>query len=178
MSTSTMWQCLVAAQDFPRAAASCDPATVTWWRSKDGQTYRGYHLGAEPSARFPWTALQGLVDFVGASHGEHAPFHYVVETDVPDEALADFHAWYETEHMPGLARVPGTVRASRWIRQEGTPRFVACYDLVTPAAMERTEWLAVRHTDWSSRVRPMFRNTFRTLYARHVPDLNGSIPRD
>ena len=38
--------------------------------------------------------------------------------------------------------------------------------------------LAVRHTDWSSRVRPMFRNTFRTLYARHVPDLDGSIPRD
>ena len=44
MSTSTMWQCLVAAQDFPRAAASCDPSTVTWWRSQDGQTYRGYHL--------------------------------------------------------------------------------------------------------------------------------------
>jgi hypothetical protein len=53
------------------------------------------------------------------------------------------------------------------LRQNGSPRYLACYDLVTPEAMERAEWLAVRHTPWSSRVRAMFRNTRRTLYYRN-----------
>ena len=166
MHTHPLWQCLVAAQDFPRVAAASAASPVVWWRAVDGQTYRGYQP-ATASAQFPWVELQALVQFEGASHGEKAQYHYVVETDVPEAALDDFNAWYETEHMPGLARVPGTIRASRFVRLTGTPRYVACYDLVTPAAMERDEWLAVRHTAWSSRVRPLFRNTFRTLYARH-----------
>jgi hypothetical protein len=167
MVAGNLWQCLVAAQDFPRVAAECGNAAVRWWRALDGHTYRGYQTSAGAGAVFPWTELHCLKQFEGASHGEVAQYHYVVETDVPDAALEDFNAWYETEHMPGLARVPGTIRASRYVRTLGTPRFVACYDLVTPAAMERDEWLAVRHTDWSSRVRPQFRNTFRTLYTRH-----------
>jgi hypothetical protein len=165
MMTDSLWQCLVAAQDFPRVAAASAGNAVEWWRAVDGHTYRGYQTGME-STVFPWTELKPLLHLDGASHGEQAHYHYVVETDVPDTALDDFTAWYETEHMPGLARVPGTIRARRYVRLTGTPRFVACYDLVTPAAMERDEWLAVRHTAWSSRVRPMFRNTFRTLYAR------------
>lgn len=169
MRTDNVWQCLVAAQDFQRVAADQSAADVTWWRAKDGHTFRGYRSIVVPNAGFPWVELQGLKHYEGASHGEVARFHYVVETDIPAEAEADFTAWYETEHMPGLARVPGTIRASRYKRSVGTPRFVACYDLVTPAAMERDEWLAVRHTDWSSRVRPLFRNTFRTLYERLDP---------
>ncbi|MBU3652911.1 MAG: hypothetical protein FGM44_07475 [Limnohabitans sp.] len=167
MAAGNRWQCLVAAQDFPWMASSCAGMDVQWWRSMDGHTFRGYRPAADTAAVFPWIALTPLISFEGASHGEVAQYHYVVETDVPDAALADFNAWYETEHMPGLARVPGTIRASRYVRTVGSPRFVACYDLVTPAAMEREEWLAVRHTDWSSRVRPQFRNTFRTLYQRH-----------
>lgn len=166
MEASSLWQCLVAAQDFSRVASTTAPGSVMWWRAIDGHTYRGYQAVTQ-AAGFPWVELQPLVQFEGASHGEVAQFHYVVETDVPDAVLDDFNAWYETEHMPGLARVSGTVLARRFVRATGTPRFVACYDLVTPAAMERDEWLAVRHTQWSSRVRPMFRNTFRTLYTRH-----------
>ena len=140
-----------------------DPALEVW-QAVSGDV-RGWRLysSAIPGGQM----LQPTTDLAGPDAGRVALFHYVVETDVPDAALADFNAWYETEHMPGLARVPGTIRASRYVRTVGSPRFVACYDLVTPAAMEREEWLAVRHTDWSSRVRPQFRNTFRTLYQRH-----------
>ena len=165
MTTPLIWQCLIAAQDF-NLRAQHGPADVQWWRSKDGMTCRGYTLTRPVPDTFPWIELQGVVELPGASYGQRADYHYVVETDVDECNVAALEDWYQTEHLPGLAAVPGTVRARRYLRAVGQPRFVACYDLVTPAAMERPEWLAIRHTDWSSRVRPMFKNTFRTLYVR------------
>jgi hypothetical protein len=165
-------QCLVVAQDFPRFSQLSQGVPIHWWRSMDGQSFRGYAASNATGDAFPWTTLHMIMQLDGASQGEPANYHYVVETDVADADQADFNAWYETEHLPGLARVPGTIRARRYVRASGGPRYVACYDLVSPAAMERDEWLAVRHTAWSSRVRPLFRNTFRTLYARHEANLS------
>jgi len=36
--------------------------------------------------------------------------------------------------------------------------------------LERPEWLAVRHTEWSSRVRPHFRNTVRIMFRTVLDD--------
>ena len=45
----------------------------------------------------------------------------------------EFNAWYREEHLPGLAAVPGTVGAYRFLRPVGrSPRYVACYDLLSP----------------------------------------------
>jgi hypothetical protein len=134
MTPPNLWQCLIAAQDFSR----CDPATSAaqqWWRSKDGQTCRGYASTRPANDGLPWIELQGVVELPGASHGQQAAYHYVVETDVQAQHLAALNEWYE----------------------------------VTPAAMERPEWLAIRHTEWSSKIRPLFQNTFRTLYAQATP---------
>lgn len=110
--------------------------------------------------------LDIVADIPGASAGAAAPFHYVVETDVTPEVEADFNAWYETEHLPGLAGVPGTVRAMRFVRVGAGPRYHACYDLAAQETLGSAPWLAVRGTDWSSRVRPHFRNTLRTMFRR------------
>lgn len=59
-----------------------------------------------------------------------------------------------------MAGVPGTVRAGR------SPRHHACYGLRTQETLGSPPWLAVRATDWSSRVRPAFRNTKRTMFRR------------
>ena len=72
--------------------------------------------------------------------------------------------WYNTEHMPGLAAVPGCVRASRFINHDHGPLSYACYDLVAQETLGSEPWLAVRHTDWSSRARPHFTNTRRTMF--------------
>jgi hypothetical protein len=170
MTPPNLWQCIVPAQDFALWSAAQSGLNIAWWKAKDGATYRGYSAHPPPQVTFPWIELVGVVELAGASLGQDAPYHYVVETDVEVEHLDELNAWYEQEHLPGLAAVPGTVRARRYRRTMGTPRQIACYDLVTPEAMERAEWLAVRHTEWSSRVRPMFRNTYRTLYTRVPPD--------
>lgn len=133
------------------------------WRSVDGLRGRAYRADA---ALPGWTPLVCLQSLQGASFGATATWHYTVETDVAAEHERDFNAWYGEEHLPGLARVVGTVRAQRFARQIGTAKYLACYDLTDPAALECPEWLAVRATAWSSRIRPLFVNPRRTMFVR------------
>ena len=113
--------------------------------------------------------LELIQEVAGASAGATATIHYVVETDVLPEADADCTAWYFAEHLPGLASVPGVVRAARY-RNTGAldagPRSHACYDLVTRDTFESPPWLKVRHTPWTARVVPSWRNTRRTMFGR------------
>ncbi|MDX3904622.1 MAG: hypothetical protein QHC78_02900 [Pigmentiphaga sp.] len=112
--------------------------------------------------------LTPVLDLPGVSHGQTAHFHYVVETDVRPEVARDLNGWYEQEHLPGLAAVPGNIRARRLVaaNADGSQRSFACYDLVTSAIKQDPAWLAVRATDWSSRVRPHFQNTRRVMCER------------
>jgi len=111
-------------------------------------------------------SLLPLADIAGASAGAAPPYRYVVETDVLAAQEADFNAWYDREHLPGLAAVEGTVRALRFANVDGTPRYHACYDLARRETLGCPAWLAVRATAWSNRVRPAFRNTKRTMFHR------------
>lgn len=124
-------------------------------------------LGACPASEQHPARLAPLAEWDGASADEEALYHYVVATDVDPEHEADFNRWYDTEHMPGLAGVPGTVHCARLLSVGGAPRYHACYDLVSPDVLDGADWLAARHTPWSSRVRPHFvdprRYMFRTL---------------
>jgi hypothetical protein len=115
-----------------------------------------------PDAVAQW--LRRVSDIPGASAGKAAPWHYIVETDVLPQADQDLNDWYDQEHLPGLAGVPGTVRAERFACHEGPPRYHACYDLETLETFGSPPWLAVRATAWSDRVRPSFRNTKRTMF--------------
>jgi hypothetical protein len=134
-----------------------------FWCSSDGQRGRAYAAqAAAPAAG--WTALECLQSIDGRASGAPPLYHYTVETDVAPEHERELNAWYEQEHLPGLADVPGTIRALRYRRLSGGPLYLACYDLVSPGTLERPEWLAVRHTAWSSRVRPHFCNTRRTMH--------------
>lgn len=150
------------AADLPRP----EGLTPTYWRPVSGGLGRLY-LDHAPKDPAPWSALQPLLSLAGAAAGQHAGFHYVVETDIPAEVEQDFNDWYEQEHMPGLARVSGTIATRRFRRVNGQPVYVACYDLVSPAALEHPDWLAVRYTPWSDRIRPHFRNTRRMMFERH-----------
>ncbi len=119
--------------------------------------------GAAAVAAARYVCLQ---DIRGASHGTTPAFHYVVETDVVPEAEADLNNWYDQEHLPGLAAVPGAIRAQRLRNLDGAPRYHSCYELVTKETLGSAPWLAVRHTAWSDRVRPNFRNAKRTMFSR------------
>lgn len=108
--------------------------------------------------------MEVTLDLAGQAQGHTPAWHYVVETDVDAEAENDFNQWYTQEHMPGLAAVPGTIRTMRLFKRDGAPRYHALYLLQNRETFGSAPWLAVRATDWSSRVRPHFRNTKRTMF--------------
>ncbi len=125
--------------------------------------------GMASGTALDWIRLECMQELEGASPGDVPLFHYVVETDVLPEAEQELNAWYSQEHLPGLAAVPGVVRAARYTDATGSPRYYACYDLATLEAFGSLPWLAVRATPWSSQVRPSFRNTSRTMF--HLPSV-------
>jgi hypothetical protein len=126
--------------------------------------------GAPPIASPPSSAERLQTErtrvIEGSSAGEPAPWLYVVETDVLPEFEAEFNAWYDEEHLPGLAAVPGVVRATRLRRIDGNPVHHACYDLAQRDAFGSPRWVAVRATPWSTRVRAAFRDTRRVMHRR------------
>lgn len=137
------------------------------WRSTDGALDYVYLPGDGPAPEVGSPCrLELLLAQVGASHRALATCHYVVETDVEQAHEEDFNTWYDQEHLPGLAAVDGTVCAARYRAEGGSPRYYACYDLVATEVLASSAWLAVRATAWSERVRPMFRNTRRTMFLK------------
>ena len=107
--------------------------------------------------------LELALDAPGVSATEVPQFHYVVETD-PEEGWADeIFRWYDAEHMPGLASVPGCIHARRLLNHDHGPRSHAFYDLTRAETLGSPPWLAVRGTPWSELCRPHFTHTLRTM---------------
>lgn len=100
----------------------------------------------------------------GQAREERPVFHYVVETDPEQGWREELERWYDTEHMPGLASVPGCILAQRYYNHDQGPFSLACYDLVAESVLGSPPWLAVRGTPWSDIVRPHFTNTKRTMF--------------
>lgn len=118
-----------------------------------------------PAARdIRLSRLQQVFTARGHAGGEPPVFHYVVETDPETGWREELERWYDTEHMPGLAAVPGCIVAQRYYQHDEGPLSLACYDLTSEEVLGSPPWLAVRHTAWSDIVRPHFTNTKRTMF--------------
>ena len=80
---------------------------------------------------------------------------------------AEFNEWYDKEHIPALAAVPGVLAARRF-RGTGNRKYVALYHLATPAVQESAEWKQARQSEWTSRLQPHFRDHLRLVTRRYV----------
>lgn len=81
----------------------------------------------------------------------------LVMMDAPAGIEEEFHDWYDTEHLPQRRGLPGVQSGARWVCVDGWPRWMALYDLASPAALETPEYLAVsgaHSTPWSKRILP------------------------
>ncbi len=107
--------------------------------------------------------LQKVFDAAGHSRAEVPVFHYAVEMDPEEGWMPEISRWYDTEHMPGLAAVPGCIVAMRYLNHDHGPLSLACYDLMSESTLGSPPWLAVRGTAWSDITRPHFTNTKRTM---------------
>ena len=56
-------------------------------------------------------------------------------TPAPEVETA-FNAWYDKEHVPALAGVPGVLCARRFRTSGGGPKYVALYHLTSPGVVD------------------------------------------
>jgi hypothetical protein len=97
-----------------------------------------------------------------------APFLYTVELDIAEADLPAIFRWYEEEHLPMLTSCPGCIGGTRYRRLDGgAPNLLAAYRFERPEVNQTPEWIAARTTDWTEKVRPMFRLS-RRYVRQHV----------
>jgi hypothetical protein len=88
--------------------------------------------------------------------------------NIAPELEDEFNEWYDKEHIPALAAVPGVLSARRFRGSSGNRKYVALYHLATPAVQESAEWKVARQSDWTSRLQPHFRDHLRLVCRRYV----------
>lgn len=76
-----------------------------------------------------------------------------------------FNAWYDTEHIPALARVPGVLSARRFRTAGGDgPKYVALYHLASPDVVTGAEWKrASESTPMPEHIRPQISDRLRLV---------------
>ena len=82
---------------------------------------------------------------------------------IPDEVEEEYHAWYNTEHIPAYLEIPGFLSARRFQRtDQHTPvpglsvtgaDYVALYDLSNNQVFGSPEFKVRGVTPWSTRIR-------------------------
>ena len=92
----------------------------------------------------------------------------LVMADIDPAIEGDFNQWYEQEHLTERMAIPGFLRARRFTAIEGSPKYLALYDLESPEVLNSA---AYRHvvgagkSAWTRRMEPQFRNFTRNVYA-------------
>ena len=91
----------------------------------------------------------------------------MVWADIDPEFEAEYHRWYDDEHIAHLLAVPGFLSAGRYVALKGGPKYLALYDLESPEVLQSP---AYRHvvgdgtSAWTRRLQKRFINFRRNVY--------------
>jgi hypothetical protein len=83
----------------------------------------------------------------------------VASMNVDPAAEAEFNEWYNKEHLPQLAAVPGVLTARRF-QAAGAgveKKYLALYHLTSPDVSRSDPWAKAANTPWTEKMRPHFR---------------------
>ena len=169
---------------------------LAWYETADEHVEAGAHFQSIVTDPTPWSLrmrkLYGnqrermnfkLMCEVGDTPAPDAPWMYVVHTDIPDHIVDEYNAWYDREHLPRCAAIPGVFRARRYmstgIHGGGTdgPRYLTAYELAGPDVWESPAALQARKTPWTEKMRSLFSNTRRALYQLVAPSVTHEQAR-
>jgi hypothetical protein len=75
-----------------------------------------------------------------------------------------FNTWYDKEHVPALAKVPGVLSARRFRSSGNGPKYVALYHLTSPDVVDSAAWKdASGSTPMPQRVRDQISDRLRLV---------------
>jgi len=166
---------------------SCDgamPKYLAWYDAVDEMVEPGPHLkkyiaDSAPAMRHIAAFLEHrermnfqLMRDVGGKPA-NAPWLYIVHTDIPGHIADEYNEWYDAEHLPRLATVPGVLRARRYNRVSGPgPMYLTAYELTAPEAWESPAAHKARKTPWTEKMRSLFQNTRRSMCKLIAPSIH------
>ncbi len=78
----------------------------------------------------------------------------------------DFNRWYRDEHYPERMACPNW----RFVAMEGEPKYLAIYDLESPAVLESEDYKKIiGPSQWAERLMPHFVKRIRNVYVEIDP---------
>jgi hypothetical protein len=90
---------------------------------------------------------------------ESSPAVLCVRLDVDAETEAELNDWYDNEHLPAVAEVPGVLGIRRFeARTEGAPKYLAVYELAGPEVTESKAWTDALASPRGPKLWPHFSN--------------------
>jgi hypothetical protein len=93
-----------------------------------------------------------------------------VAMNIDPAAEHEFNEWYNSEHLPQLAAVPGVLRARRY-RSSAADRerqYLALYHMTGAEVSRSDAWTKAADTEWTRRMRPHFRDLLALRCRRYV----------
>ncbi len=93
----------------------------------------------------------------------------LVLMDVDPDHEAEFNEWYDKEHLAEKQGSPGFISARRFVAVDGSPKYLAIYDLESPDALQDPRYTSMPKTAWTNKMRPFFRNLQRGVYVETTP---------
>ena len=94
----------------------------------------------------------------------------IAAMNVDPAAEDEFNAWYNEEHWPQLASVPGVLSARRF-QAAGADierKYLALYHLTGSEVSRSDAWQKAANTAWSAKMRPHFRDLLVLRCNRYV----------
>lgn len=91
----------------------------------------------------------------------------------PATGEAEFHDWYDTEHVPERARLDGFLSALRFVCTDGAPRYMALYDLTGLHVLAGGAYAAIS----GERLSPWSRRMLSIVHSRYSVEAEQIYPR-
>jgi hypothetical protein len=88
-------------------------------------------------------------------------------TDIDPTLEVEFNRWYEEEHLGERMAIPGFITARRFQAMEGSPKYLAIYDLESPDVLQSAPYRRIvgpGKSVWTKRMEPLFVNSRRMVY--------------
>jgi hypothetical protein len=94
----------------------------------------------------------------------------LVMIDIDPAYEADFNRWYREEHYPERMACPGFLSGKRFVALEGEPKYLAIYELESPAVLESPEYRKIAPpSEWTQKLKPHFVKYLRNVYVEIEP---------
>jgi hypothetical protein len=134
-------------------------ANPTSWSARMRDFYQAYRI--RNTYRLIFTA--------GDAPEKDAPYVYIGKSDIAAASEQEFNEWYNQEHAPALASVPGCFRVRRFLAVDGRPKHTAVCELEHPDVLKSAAWAKASYTAWTEKLRPYRQNRERRLYQLILP---------